>query len=116
MKTQILRLETSDTVTSICDKLAWAKSARILLAFPRRRPPLLDRLDMILIQRGAARVGGQLAISTLDAKIINAARIVGIPVFPSIPAAQRLSWSSRANRGWRPFQRKESTGLSECKS
>lgn len=113
MKTQILRLETSDTATSICDKLAWAKSARILLAFPRRRPPLLDRLDMTLIQRGAARVGSQLAISTLDPTIINVAKIVGIPVFSSMPAAQRLSWSSRAHRGWRPFQRKDSASLSE---
>ena len=109
MKTQILRLETSDTVTSICDKLAWAKSARILLAFPRRRPPLLDRIDMILIQREAARMGGQLAISTLDLQIMDAARIVGIPVFPSIPVAQRLSWTSRAYRGRRPFHRKAPT-------
>ena len=37
MKTQILRLETHDTVTSICDKLAWAQSPRILLAFPREK-------------------------------------------------------------------------------
>ena len=112
MKTQILRLETHDTVTSICDKLAWAQSPRILLAFPRRRPPLLGRIDLTLIQRGAARVGGQLAISTLDAKISEAARIVGIPVFPSIPAAQRLSWRSRDRRRARSFQPRTADSLS----
>ncbi|HAL17831.1 MAG TPA: hypothetical protein DCP32_14130 [Anaerolineaceae bacterium] len=98
MKTQILRLDTHDNATSICDKLAWAKAPRILLAFPRRRPPVLDRLDLTLIQRSAARAGGQLAISTLSADIIENAKIVGLPVFPSIPAAQRLSWRSGMRR------------------
>lgn len=113
MKTQILRLETHDTVTSICDKLAWAQSPRILLAFPRRRPPLLGRIELTLIQRGAARVGGQLAISTLDDKITEAARIVGIPVFPSIPAAQRLSWRPRDRRRPRSFQPRAAASLSD---
>ena len=98
MKTQILRLDTHDNATSICDKLAWAKAPRILLAFPRRRPPVLDRLDLTLIQRSAARAGGQLAISTLSADIIENAKIVGLPVFSSIPAAQRLSWRSGLRR------------------
>ena len=98
MKTQILRLDTHDNATSICDKLAWAKAPRILLAFPRRRPPILNRLDMTLIQRSAARAGGQLAISTRSADIIENAKIVGLPVFPSIPAAQRLSWRSGLRR------------------
>ena len=98
MKTQILRLDTHDNATSICDKLTWAKAPRILLAFPRRRPPVLDRLDLTLIQRSAARAGGQLAISTLSADIIENAKIVGLPVFPSIPAAQRLSWRSGLRR------------------
>ncbi len=98
MKTQILRLDPHDNATSICDKLAWAKAPRILLAFPRRRPPLLDRLDLTLIQRSAARAGGQLAISTLSADIIENAKIVGLPVFPSIPAAQRLPWRSGSRR------------------
>ena len=113
MKTQILRLETHDTVTSICDKLTWAKSPRILLAFPRRRPPLLDRLDLTLIQRGAARVGGQLAISTVDEKITAAAKIVGIPFFSSIQAAQRLPWRSRSRRRARTFQPRETTSLAQ---
>ena len=98
MKTQILRLDTHDNATSICDKLAWAKAPRILLAFPRRRPPVLDQLDLTLIQRSAVRAGGQLAISTLSADIIASAKIVGLPVFPSIPAAQRLSWRSGLRR------------------
>ena len=113
MKTQILRLETHDTVTSICDKLTWAKSPRILLAFPRRRPPLLDRLDLTLIQRGAARVGGQLAISTLDEKITGAAKIVGIPVFSSIPAAQRLPWRTHDRRRAHTFQPRQTTSLAQ---
>lgn len=98
MKTQILRLDTHDNATSICDKLSWAKAPRILLAFPRRRPPVLDRLDLTLIQRSAARAGGQLAISTLSADIIENAKIIGLPVFPSIPVAQRLSWRSGSRR------------------
>jgi hypothetical protein len=99
MKTQIIRLETQDNTASICDKLAWAKASRVLLACPRRRPPMLTRVDLVLIRRTAARTGSYLAIATLDAKLIETAKTVGIPVFRSVLAAQRLPWRTRRDRG-----------------
>lgn len=92
MKTQIIRLESHDDVVSIRDKISWSKAARILLAFPRRRPPELRRLDLVLLQRSANQMGGQLALVTLEKDILEQAAQLGIPVFASIPAAQRGSW------------------------
>ena len=92
MKTQIIRLESHDDVVSIRDKISWSKAARILLAFPRRRPPDLRRLDLVLLQRSANQMGGQLALVTLEKDILEQAEQLGIPVFASIPAAQRGSW------------------------
>src|SRR5574340_253718 len=92
MKTQILRLETHDDTASIRDKIAWAKAGRILLAFPKRRPPKLSKLDFILIHRNVTQSGAQLAITTRDPDTIRLANILDIPVFPSIQAAQRSPW------------------------
>src|SRR5574340_998661 len=104
MKTQILRLETHDDTASIRDKIAWAKAGRILLAFPKRRPPKLSKLDFILIQRTVTRAGAQLAITTRDPEVIQAAGILDIPVFHSIQAAQRSPWLviNRKRRVFRP--------------
>lgn len=92
MKTQILRLETHDDTASIRDKIAWAKAGRILLAFPKRRPPRLSKLDYILIQRSVTQSGAQLAVTTRDPDIVRLVTILDIPVFPSIQAAQRSPW------------------------
>jgi len=99
MKTYIIRLEHHDDAASIRDKMSWSKAARILLAFPRRRIPALRTLDLNLIQREAVRLGGQMALVTRDADIAANAATLGIPVFSSIPEAQRLPWS-------RPRQKK----------
>ncbi len=104
MKTQILRLEIHDDTASIRDKIAWAKTGRILLAFPKRRPPKLSKLDFILIQRMVNRSGAQLAITTRDPEVVQAAGVLDIPVFHSIQAAQRSPWLvvNRRRRIFRP--------------
>ncbi len=93
MKTLVIRLEHHDDATSIRDKMSWSNAARILLAFPKRRIPELRALDLSLIQREAGRLGGQLALVTRDSEISANAINLGIPVFASIPEAQRLPWS-----------------------
>lgn len=98
MKTQIIRLESHDDYISIRDKMSWSKARRILLVFPRRRPPLLQRLDLILVQRQAQALGGQVGLVTQDKEIILEAKELGIPVFPTIPAAQRIGWQSASRR------------------
>lgn len=106
MKTFILRLETQDDATSIRDKLAWAKAARILLAFPRRRPPMLSRLDILLIQRAASDMGGQLAFTTRHPETIKLAKQLGIPIFTSIQSAQRMPWLTADRKHRLPVRRR----------
>jgi len=108
MKTHIIRLENHDDVISIRDKMAWSRAPRILLAFPRRRPPKLGKLDLVLIKRAGRRFGGQLGLVTMDREVSDYAKDLRIPVFPSIPAAQRLSWrtSSRHGKAIKRFARR----------
>jgi len=98
MKTQIIRLESHDDYISIRDKMSWSKARRILLVLPRRRPPVLQRLDLLLLQRQAQALGGQVGLVTQDKDLIAEAQEVGMPVFPSIPAAQRIGWQSSSRR------------------
>jgi len=98
MKTHILRLESQDTATSICDKMTWAKAPRVLLVFPRRRPPQLNRLELTIILRNANNGGHQLAILTVDRQLSKVAQATGIPVFSSIVPAERLPWRSRRKK------------------
>lgn len=106
MKTFILRLETQDDATSIRDKLAWAKAPRVLLAFPKRRPPVLSRMDIILIQRAASQMGGQLAFTTRHPETIKLAKQLGIPNFTSIQSAQRMPWLTADRKHRLPVRRR----------
>jgi hypothetical protein len=92
MKTQVIHLDPHDDVISVHDKLAWAKSTRILLVYPRRSRILTRSLDLRLIQRQAAALGVQLAIVASLQEIQDAARELGIPVYRSPADAQRRSW------------------------
>ncbi len=100
MKTHIIRLESHDDATSIRDKMAWSKSTRILLAFPKRRPPRLSLIDLNLIQRQAVQLGGQVALVTKERELNGDARDLGIPVFSSIAEAQRMPWTLPHRRRW----------------
>lgn len=62
MKTQVILLDAHDDVTSIRDKMSWAKTPRILLVYPHRSRNLGRLLDLRLIQRHAFILGAQLAI------------------------------------------------------
>jgi len=108
MKTQIFRLEAYDDVNSIRDKLSWAKATRILLAFPRHRPPKFSRLDLVLIQRAADHTGGQLGLVTRDPATKQLASELAIPVFPSILAAERLTWRTKSRQRLQIFRQRQS--------
>ncbi|MEN4013424.1 MAG: baseplate J/gp47 family protein [Bellilinea sp.] len=98
MKTHIIRLESFDDFISIRDKMSWAKAARILVVFPRRRPPQLERLDLTLLQRRARALGCVLGLVTQDKDTLTFARDLGLATFPTIPAAQRMPWRSAQRR------------------
>ncbi len=98
MKTRILHLELHDDLISIRDRMAWAKSPRILLVWPRRGGVDLRPLDLKLLQRHAFGLGSQLGLVSRNPGIREAARDLDIPVFPSMPEAQRGDWSGAGRR------------------
>ena len=92
MKTHVIELDPHDDVTSVRDKMSWAKTERILLVFPRRSRILVRTLDLHLLQRHAAMLGAQLAIVTRSGDLRRAAQAVGFPVFRAVAIAQRKAW------------------------
>lgn len=97
MKTTILQLETHDDLISIRDKIEWCKSQRIILVFPKKIKRNPNVLELRLIQRSAIAKGAEVALVTRDRFLTENAGEVGIPVFYSIPLAQRGNWNKSAN-------------------
>jgi len=95
MKTQAIQLDSHDDVTSLRDKMSWAKTARILLVYPRRSWILKCSLDLRLLQRHTILLGAQLAIMAPSADIRQSARELGIPIFKTAAIAQRRTWQPK---------------------
>ncbi len=102
MKEQILHLDPHDDYHSARDKIGWAQTDRILLAWPpRQRVRHLSRqLDLLLLQRHAANLGAKLAFVTDDPTICDYANTLGIPVFDSVNDSHLRPW--RLRRAPRP--------------
>ncbi len=98
MKTQIIPLEPYDNLVSVYDKLAWARTPRILLVWPPRGRVDLRPLDLKLLQRRAGELGAQLGLVTRSEEILQSARQIGLPVFASAAEAQRMAWPPPAPR------------------
>ena len=98
MKTDTIQLESYDDVVSARDKMSWAHSGRILLVWPAHGRILTRRLDLVLLQRTAADLGGQLALVTRDLQVRIYARELSIPVFWSARRAQEAKWKGRHPR------------------
>ncbi|MBI5295920.1 MAG: baseplate J/gp47 family protein [Chloroflexi bacterium] len=108
MKTQIFTLESHDDLISIRDRLAWAKTPRILLVWPKGERIALRPLDLKVLQRQADALGAQLGLVTRRASVRREAEALGIPVFESSGTAQREAWPAReprAPRAARPPRR-----------
>ena len=103
MKTQLVHLESHDDLISIRDKMAWAKTPRILLVWPRSERVDVRPLDLQLLRRHARSLGSELGLVTHDAEIRAAARQMKLAVFSTAGEAQRKPWPARAAR--RPGRR-----------
>lgn len=93
MKTTILQIEPYDDVASIRDKVQWCRSERILLVEPKQKRAFPGRLDLHLIARWVKENGASLALVSRSDITREYALSLGIPVFRSIPEAQRGDWS-----------------------
>jgi hypothetical protein len=94
MKTQVIQLDQNDDVTSVRDKLSWAKANRVLLVFPQHARILSRTLDLRLLRRQAATLGVQLAIVTRWRDLRRIALHAGIPVFTKAAQAQKSTWEA----------------------
>ena len=93
VKTHIIPIESHDDAYSVRDKMAWGKSARILLVWPDRGGGVLDRrIDLLLLKRRAEQLGSQLAAVTRDPEVREHAGDLAIPVFHSTSQAQASRW------------------------
>ena len=95
MKTQVIQLDQNDDLTSVRDKLSWAKVNRVLLVFPRRARILSRTLDLRLLRQRAATLGLQLAIVTRSRDLGRTALNAGVPVFIKATQAQKSVWAAQ---------------------
>jgi hypothetical protein len=114
MKTQVIKLDSHDDVSSVRDKMSWAKTERILLVFPRHSRILERALDLHLLQRHAATLGSQLAIVSRSYDQRLSAEELKIPAFGRIASAQRKSWD-RENGSTIPTRRHERPDLEKLR-
>ncbi|MBN1202442.1 MAG: baseplate J/gp47 family protein [Anaerolineae bacterium] len=88
----ILRLEPYDDVVSIRDRLTFVDARRVLLVWPAGAPGLRRKLDLLLVQRQAARLGMWLALVCADPTVTAHAHDLNISVFDSVDTARRTAW------------------------
>lgn len=114
MKTQVIQLDSHDDVTSVCDRMSWAKTGRILLVFPRRSTFVGRTLDLLLLQRHAATLGAQLAIVSRSTELRRVAEGLGIPAFATASSAQPEIWEI-VNAPSRPLRRHQRPDLRQMR-
>ncbi len=98
MKLQIIQLEPYDDVISVRDRLSFVNTERVLLVWPRVGAILMRKLDLVLIQREAARRGTRLALVTADPDVLDNANDLNISTFPSVNASYRVAWKRPLNK------------------
>jgi hypothetical protein len=96
---EILQLEPHDDVVTVRDRLAFVRSRRVLLVWPRNGQILRRKLDLVLIQRAVSRQTVRLALVTTDPQVIDHARDLNISAFASVRESQRAA----GNAGAREF-------------
>lgn len=92
MKTQIIQVSKNDDYISVCDKMSWSQTSRILLVWPKKGQVLTRRIDIVMLKRHANRLGAQLALVTRDAEVRFISNQIGIPVFNNLRQAQDAHW------------------------
>jgi hypothetical protein len=92
VKTQIIQVNKNDDYISVCDKMSWSQTGRILLVWPNKRQVLNRRLELVMVKRHASRLGAQLALVTHDTEVRFIANQEGIPIFKDLRQAQNTHW------------------------
>jgi hypothetical protein len=88
----MLQLEPYDDAASVRDRLTFVEARRVLLMWPPNAPVLRRKLDLLLAQRQATRLGMRIALITDDLDVIDNARDLNISVFPDEQTAAQSRW------------------------
>lgn len=97
-----LQLEPYDDVESVRDRLTFVDTPRVLLNWPPQGRILTRKLDLLLVQRQAARLGLHLALRTDDITVAEHAHELNISVFPDEQTAQRSRWKRPQDKVFTP--------------
>ena len=89
---ELLQLERNEDVASVRGRLLALAQQRVLLVWPIRGSALTRRLDLVLVQREAQRLGVQLALLTQDPDVIRHARELNLSTFATVGASERGRW------------------------
>ncbi len=92
MKTEIIRINQFDNISSIRDKLKWVKSPRVLVYFPDRINDSFSQVDLQILVRQAQRQGTQLALVSRSVILKERAEGLCLPIFNSTEDAYRQRW------------------------
>lgn len=95
-ETSVFFLQTDDSVTSICDRLDWAKTERVVLVIPPDASVLSERLDLLRIQRHATQRQIGVALVTEEPARHAVAHEIGVPVFWTVGRAEQGRWRQRS--------------------
>ena len=106
MKTALIPVDPLDDLAALEDKIAWAKSPRALLMWPRGGCVVQRTFDFVRLRRIADRLGTQIAVVTRERRVRRVASEVGIPVFATRQEAMRRVWRWRRVRAPRPRPRR----------
>ncbi|MCA9908299.1 MAG: hypothetical protein KC519_06580 [Anaerolineae bacterium] len=91
-KPDYVQLESGDDAAAVRDRLTFLRGRRVLLVWPEAGTALNRKLDLVLVQREAARLSIRLAIVTHDADVERYARELNISVFETIGESERKRW------------------------
>lgn len=95
---QRIQLETYDDVVSVKDRLQFVEAGRVILVLPTKGKILQRKLDLVLIQREAARRDLRLALVTKDVTVSENARDLDLSVFYTVEEARTRRWKTPRNK------------------
>ena len=101
MREQVIYLDPADDHIATRDRIGWSQAERILLVWPAangQRRPLTRKVDLVLVQRHAQRMGAELGLITDDPDIADHAHDLGLPIFDSIDDAHLFDWPRPRDR------------------
>ncbi len=91
-KPEFLQLETGDDAATVRDRLSFLRGKRVLIVWPEEGTAMTRKLDLVLIQREAARLAIRFAIVTHDTEVMKHAQELEISAFETIGASGRSRW------------------------